>query len=191
MRPLGVTRVSVRPPGRDRQQLGFGRTVGYLGALWALPALASALSAQTPIRAADAVRHLGRRVTVEDIVAQVRDSRSGDTTFLNFGAPYPRQALSALVLARNRELFPGLPQWRNKRVRVTGTVVAGETGKPIIVCETPGQLRLLQSATQPVAAPTPRRSCCKICRKGKACGNSCIARNKRCHKPPGCACNGP
>lgn len=34
------------------------------------------------------------------------------------------------------------------------------------------------------------RECCKICRKGKACGDSCIARDKKCHKPPGCACDG-
>lgn len=32
--------------------------------------------------------------------------------------------------------------------------------------------------------------CCKMCRTGKACGNSCISRNKTCHQPPGCACNG-
>ena len=31
--------------------------------------------------------------------------------------------------------------------------------------------------------------CCKICRKGKACGNSCINRNYTCRKPIGCACN--
>lgn len=31
-------------------------------------------------------------------------------------------------------------------------------------------------------------ACCKTCSKGKPCGNSCIARNKRCHQPPGCAC---
>ena len=31
--------------------------------------------------------------------------------------------------------------------------------------------------------------CCKICNKGKACGNSCISRSYTCHKPPGCACN--
>ncbi len=36
---------------------------------------------------------------------------------------------------------------------------------------------------QPVA-------CCKICRKGKACGDSCINRNYTCTKPRGCACNG-
>ena len=33
--------------------------------------------------------------------------------------------------------------------------------------------------------------CCKICRKGKACGNTCIARWKTCTKPPGCACDAP
>ena len=32
--------------------------------------------------------------------------------------------------------------------------------------------------------------CCKICRKGKACGNSCISKKYTCRKPPGCACDG-
>ncbi|WP_299443847.1 hypothetical protein [uncultured Rhodospira sp.] len=34
------------------------------------------------------------------------------------------------------------------------------------------------------------RACCKICHKGKACGDSCINRAYTCHRPPGCACNG-
>ena len=33
------------------------------------------------------------------------------------------------------------------------------------------------------------KTCCKICRKGKACGNSCIRRTYTCRKQPGCACN--
>lgn len=33
-------------------------------------------------------------------------------------------------------------------------------------------------------------ACCKVCNKGKACGDSCIAREKECHKGKGCACNG-
>lgn len=33
-------------------------------------------------------------------------------------------------------------------------------------------------------------SCCRICTRGKACGNSCIARDRQCHQPPGCACDG-
>tara|TARA_B100001094_G_C18176900_1_gene798424 strand:- start:2553 stop:2807 length:255 start_codon:yes stop_codon:yes gene_type:complete len=32
--------------------------------------------------------------------------------------------------------------------------------------------------------------CCKICKKGKACGDSCINKNYTCRKPAGCACNG-
>jgi hypothetical protein len=31
-------------------------------------------------------------------------------------------------------------------------------------------------------------SCCKICRKSQACGDSCIPWHKTCHKGPGCAC---
>lgn len=34
------------------------------------------------------------------------------------------------------------------------------------------------------------KKCCKVCRKGKACGDSCIAKSKTCTKGPGCACNG-
>lgn len=49
-----------------------------------------------------------------------------------------------------------------------------------------------QSRSQPVQPePTRQRSsCCKICKKGKACGNGCISRSYTCRKPPGCACNG-
>lgn len=38
--------------------------------------------------------------------------------------------------------------------------------------------------------PTPVQSCCKVCSKGKACGDSCISRSKTCHKGQGCACDG-
>jgi len=34
-----------------------------------------------------------------------------------------------------------------------------------------------------------QNDCCKICRKGKACGDSCIARERVCHVGPGCACD--
>ncbi len=38
--------------------------------------------------------------------------------------------------------------------------------------------------------PTPVQGCCKHCQAGKACGDTCIARNKVCHVGPGCACDG-
>jgi len=42
-----------------------------------------------------------------------------------------------------------------------------------------------------IARPTPAAlSCCKVCTVGKACGNTCISRDKACHVGPGCACDG-
>lgn len=34
-------------------------------------------------------------------------------------------------------------------------------------------------------------TCCKVCRKGKACGDSCIAADRPCNTGKGCACNAP
>lgn len=48
----------------------------------------------------------------------------------------------------------------------------------------------------PIAADAPLCGtalagvCCKMCKKGKACGDACIPENSRCSKPSGCACNG-
>lgn len=32
--------------------------------------------------------------------------------------------------------------------------------------------------------------CCRTCRAGKACGNTCIAADRVCRAAPGCACDG-
>ncbi len=49
---------------------------------------------------------------------------------------------------------------------------------------------LPQPPTNQSLMPTPVQGCCKVCRKGKACGDSCISRDYECHVGPGCACNG-
>lgn len=51
-------------------------------------------------------------------------------------------------------------------------------------------LRAQRAAVDPARYRQPQRLCCKICSRGKACGNSCISRSYTCHQPPGCACNG-
>jgi hypothetical protein len=38
--------------------------------------------------------------------------------------------------------------------------------------------------------PIPAATCCKVCHKGKACGDTCIARDRACHVGAGCACDG-
>ena len=45
------------------------------------------------------------------------------------------------------------------------------------------------TAVQPTPTRTTR-TCCRVCRTGKACGDSCISRSYTCRKAPGCACNG-
>lgn len=40
------------------------------------------------------------------------------------------------------------------------------------------------------ACDSPSGPCCVVCRTGKACGNSCIARTDTCRVGSGCACNG-
>lgn len=43
------------------------------------------------------------------------------------------------------------------------------------------------TAASPVCA---LEMCCKRCRAGKPCGDSCIAKTSKCTKPKGCACQG-
>ena len=40
------------------------------------------------------------------------------------------------------------------------------------------------------AMSEPAKACCRVCRKGQACGNTCISRRYTCRKPVGCACDG-
>lgn len=41
----------------------------------------------------------------------------------------------------------------------------------------------------PACSSKPDSAWCRRCSTGKACGNSCIARDRQCYTPPGCACN--
>ncbi len=42
----------------------------------------------------------------------------------------------------------------------------------------------------PSPKPPPSPTCCKVCTTGKACGDTCIAKDLTCHITGGCACNG-
>tara|TARA_R110002020_G_scaffold221868_1_gene430057 strand:- start:979 stop:1560 length:582 start_codon:yes stop_codon:yes gene_type:complete len=39
-------------------------------------------------------------------------------------------------------------------------------------------------------SPEASVACCRVCKKGKACGDSCIKKTYNCSKPKGCACDG-
>lgn len=48
----------------------------------------------------------------------------------------------------------------------------------------------LTPAAGPICGTAFAEGCCKTCKAGKACGDSCIARDKACKKGKGCACDG-
>ena len=52
-----------------------------------------------------------------------------------------------------------------------------------------GQERGLLDSLPVLTADTPKQ-CCRVCKKGKPCGNGCISQERKCTKEPGCACNG-
>ena len=48
---------------------------------------------------------------------------------------------------------------------------------------------LLDRSALPVVTTDSPKQCCRVCRKGKACGNGCISQERQCTKTTGCACN--
>ncbi len=96
--------------------------------------------ASTPGTVSDreAAAHVGAVVTVVGTVASVKTSRAGNI-YLNFGADYPRQTFSAVVLRPRGAWTVGLDTLAGRRVAVTGRVERYR-GQPQIRLERPEQL---------------------------------------------------
>ena len=103
-----------------------------------LVVLEQARPQQVVIPDSGAASHVGQTVTVEGTVANVHVTRSG-TTFLNFGAAYPKQTFTAVIFRSAASLFPNPQQWESKRVRVTGKVRLYRD-RPEIVLEASSQV---------------------------------------------------
>jgi competence protein ComEC len=95
---------------------------------------------------------------------------------------------------------PVIDQWQRAGAKVYRT---DRDGTVIVMARHDGSYVVLNEHTNaaPVApTPTPvaresdftatqTRACCRMCTRGKACGNSCINRAYQCRQPPGCACD--
>jgi hypothetical protein len=64
-----------------------------------------------------------------------------------------------------------------RRLRFAGVLL------PLVVLGASSPLSACSDATGP-------DGCCKICKAGKACGDTCIERSDTCHVGKGCACDG-
>jgi len=51
-----------------------------------------------------------------------------------------------------------------------------------------GQQRSAPRLGSPVLSADASKQCCRVCRKGKPCGDGCISTTKQCKKGEGCAC---
>lgn len=93
---------------------------------------------------AQASAHVGERVVVDGTVASVHTSKKGHT-FINFGAPYPRQDFTAVVFASVATAFKDvdISALSGRHVRVTGVVRLYE-GKPEIILDSRAQLSVLK-----------------------------------------------
>lgn len=80
-------------------------------------------------------------------------------------------------------------------VAITGTVdgvgIVTSNAVPVTATTTPIPLPAFTvTPPQRVATVAPPRICCKYCGpNSKACGDSCISKDKNCKKGVGCACN--
>lgn len=86
----------------------------------------------------EAAAHLGEIATVIGTVTSVRTSRAGNT-FLNFGADYPHQTFSAVVLRPQHPGLQGLDSLRGRRVGVRGLIKLYK-GQVEIVVQKPEQI---------------------------------------------------
>lgn len=93
-----------------------------------------------------------------------------------------------------------IEQWQRAGAKVyrtdqDGTVIimAGRDGSYVVLNERTGPSPMTPTPA-PIARASdstaqPARACCRVCTRGKACGNSCINRGYQCRQPTGCACD--
>jgi len=184
--------------------MGTRRTplVGAFGGLGlALLLAASASGAAGELSTAEARRHVGERATVCGRVesSHYAATSRGRPTFLDLDQPYPDQPFTVVIWGTDRPKFSPPPEhhFLDRTVCVTGKI-SSYRGVPQIVVDEPSQIETrLENIHRPPPSPSartprdciPRSHCCRVCGKGKACGDSCINRQLTCHRGRGCACD--
>jgi len=100
-------------------------------------------SAQEHIKPADAVKYIGKSVTVCGLVASAAYAVAnfGTPTYLNMDKPYPDQPFTVIIWGDKRNKFPTPPEttYSGKRICVTGTI-AGYNGQPQMAITGPSQI---------------------------------------------------
>lgn len=106
----------------------------------ALGLVAAALPARAEtIQPGDAKAHVGKTVTIQATVAEVKTGRGG-VTFLDMGGSFPDNAFAAVIFASDLAKFPGAKTLKGKTVAISGEVVLYQD-RPEIILKTADQLK--------------------------------------------------
>lgn len=96
--------------------------------------------AQTIVPAKDALKHLGQKVTICDKVYD--EDQNASVIVLSLGGDRPNQLLTVRCQATGKNKskhFDG--PYKGKDICVTGVIIKGQDGKPIIKVSEPAQIR--------------------------------------------------
>ena len=164
--------------------------------MWAAGTVWPATAAGKELTPYEARNHVGESATVcgEVVSTEYAESSKGRPTLINLDEPYPRQVFTIVIWGEDRPKFAQAPEraYDSKRLCVTGSISSFQ-GVAQIEVDDPESIDVVTSRQPPIEPParncTPRSQCCKVCSKGKACGNTCISRSYTCHKGRGCACD--
>jgi hypothetical protein len=94
-------------------------------------------------------------------------------------AEAPRQCVVALTVLLGTGF--GLEESADQAPTVTGAL-------PMSSAEAPAQAPAMTGALSRATAEVPAQ-CCRLCKKGKPCGDGCISAERQCKKDEGCACS--
>jgi beta-lactamase superfamily II metal-dependent hydrolase len=197
---LGAARLHViaPPPGRDHNNSSVGILVEY----GEFRALFTGDSEQ------DELQYWLSTDTIPQVhVVKVAHHGSWNGTTAEWVAA-TQPAVAVISVGKNGYGHPSpqvIAQWQEAGARVYRTdydgsvlILANDDGSFVVTtdrADTSSVIRLrpfVQDTSRArVATPVPVTSpaCCKICTRGKACGNSCINRSYQCRQPAGCACD--
>lgn len=100
---------------------------------------AASANAET-ISACDADKYVGKLVTVEGVISDIHDARSGKATFIDMCGKFPNNAFSGVIFSDDANKFPDVDSLDGKTVDITGMVKPYQ-GRPEIILNDPGQIK--------------------------------------------------
>jgi DNA/RNA endonuclease YhcR with UshA esterase domain len=105
----------------------------------ALVAAALPARAEMMIQPGDAKAHVGKTVTIQAAVTEVKTGRGG-VTFLDMGGSFPDNPFAAVIFASDLAKFSGAKALKGKTIAISGEVVLYQD-RPEIILKTADQLK--------------------------------------------------